>query len=108
MNWTNLGLIAAVVTALVGAAVAVYRSGPQKDLDTSTKKKIEIEIKREADALDRRRTIRLLRLEKYVDQDIQYHRQVKNLLEHAKAAGFLPSDTVIPEPPDLPQVDVDG
>jgi hypothetical protein len=117
VNWTNLGLITAAIAALAGAAVAIYRSRPQRDLDTNTARKIELEIKRESAAYDRRRTIRLLRLEKYVDQDIVYHRedrtyhlQLRELLEIAKKEGFLPRDTVIPEPPvppELPRVDDD-
>ena len=117
MNWTNLGLIAAVVTALVGAAVAVYRSGPQKELDKKTLEKIEVETKREVWAFDRNRTIRLMRCEKYIAEDIEYHHkdrlyhlQLRDLLEIARGEGFLPADTVIPEPPvppELPQFDDD-
>jgi hypothetical protein len=117
VNWTNLGLIAAVITALIGAAVAIYRARPQKDLDTKTAQQIEIAAKREAWAFDRDRTIRLLRTEKYILEDIEYHHadliyhlKLRDLLEVARTAGFLPADVVIPVPPvppALPKFDDD-
>jgi hypothetical protein len=117
VNWTNVGLIAAALAALVGAGVAIYRSRPQKDLDAKTAKKIEVETKREVWDLDRDRTIRLIRLERYIGEDIEYHHkdrlyhlQMRDLLEIAKTEGFLPVDTVIPEPPvppELPKFDDD-
>lgn len=124
MNGINFGLLAAALAALVGAGVAIYRSRPQKDLDKKTAKKIEQEIdnleiktKREVADYDRSRTIRLIRLEKYIGEDIQYHHEdriyhleMRDLLETARTAGFLPADVVIaepPVPPELPKVDDD-
>lgn len=111
MNWQNIGLIATALAAIGMAAVALYRMRPQKELDSASKSKIEEEVKRLQTAHDRRRTIRLLRLERYIDQDITYHRQsaayqrtLVELVERCIAAGLLPEGTHLGDPPDPPEL----
>lgn len=108
MEWGNASLIAGIVASLVIAAVALYRARPQKDLDENTAKKIELEIREKTAELDRRRTLRLLRLEKYVDEDIQFHREMRDLIAELRDAGLIPKDRALPVPPVLPEMPVNG
>lgn len=124
-GWANASLIAGIIGALVIAAVALYRARPQRDLDAATTRKIEVEITRETASLDRRRTLRVLRLERYVDDDIEYHRhnnayqhelldyqqelteyqhELNTILERAIRNKQLPWDTILPIPPDAPRL----
>ena len=89
-------------SALAVAGVALYRARPQKDLDANTAKKIELEIREKTEALDRRRTLRLLRLERYVDEDIQFHRDMRDLIAELQDAGLIPANHKLPVPPELP------
>jgi hypothetical protein len=114
ISWGTGGLIGGIITAVILAVVAIYRAKPQKDIDVVSKTKIEEEVKRLQTAHDRRRTIRLLRLEHYVDADIQYHRENRvyqeklvGLVERCISAGLLPDGTTLglpPEPPELPDI----
>jgi hypothetical protein len=51
----------------------------------------------------RRLTIRLLYLERYLDQSKEYHEDVATLLQRLAADGLLPEGTVIPTPPVIPE-----
>jgi hypothetical protein len=114
MSLGTLSLIGGIISAVALAIIAIYRAKPQKDIDVVSKAKIEAEVKRLQAAHDRRRTIRLLRLEKYLDADVQYHRDSRDyqaklveLLERCIANKLLPEGTIIgepPEPPDLPEM----
>ncbi|WP_374159067.1 hypothetical protein ACEWX3_07545 [Mycobacterium sp. G7A2] len=106
-HWENVALICGIVVALMTAIVALYRARPQRALDQATKEKIDEEVKRLQSAHDHRRTIRLLRLERYIDRDIQYHREIAELLEVAQEEGLLPQHVRIPSPPELPPYDED-
>lgn len=122
-GWGNASLIGGIIGALVVAGVALYRARPQRNLDAATTRKIEVEIARETATLDSRRALRVLRLEKYVDDDIEYHRRnnayqhglidyqnelttyqhrLNNILERAIRDGRLPWDRVLPVPPKPP------
>lgn len=113
-SWGTGVLIGGIISAVILAAIAIYRAKPQKDIDLVSKAKIEEEVKRLQVAHDRRRTIRLLRLERYVDADIHYHRasrqyqeRLVELVERCIASGLLPEGTVLgepPEPPELPEI----
>lgn len=126
-GWGNASLIGGIIGALAVAGVALYRARPQRDLDSATTRKIEVEIARETATLDSRRALRVLRLEKYVDEDIEYHRRnnayqhelidyqhaltvyqykLNSVLENAIRVGQLPWDTVLPTPPDSPRLSV--
>lgn len=52
----------------------------------------------------RRLTVRLLYLEKYLDESIEYQREVTALLQRLDAEGILPEGATIPAPPALPKV----
>lgn len=111
MNWGNVSLIGGIVTAILAALIALYRARPQRDLDDAQRKKIDEEVKRLQAAHDRRRTLRMLRLEKYLDADVEYHRKMrvfhsdmKDLVTAACKAGYLPLDHELPEPPEPPEL----
>lgn len=118
VGWGTGTLIGGILTACILAVIAIYRAKPQKDIDVVSKTKIEQEVKRLQSEHDRRRTIRLLRLEKYLDQDVQYHRDNRDyqatlvtLLKECIANNMLPGDTILgdpPEPPDLPEMPDDA
>lgn len=116
-NWANIALIGGMVVALITAGLALYRARSQKDLDTGTKRKIDQEVTRLQTEHDTRRTVRVLRLERYVDADIAFHRRqniylavLVDLLDEAVRGGFLPSRELPPppEPPQLPDMPEDS
>lgn len=118
VGWGTGTLIGGILTACILAVIAIYRAKPQKDIDVVSKGKIEEEVKRLQTEHDRRRTIRLLRLEKYLDQDVQYHRENRDyqqtlviLIKECITNGMLPDGTALgdpPEPPDLPEMPDDA
>lgn len=126
-KWNSGLLVGGIITAIVLGVIAIYRAKPQKDIDVVSKSKIEGEVKRLQSEHDRRRTIRLLRLEEYLLGDVQYHtqssiyqmklveRQVKleKILERCIANGLLPDGEHLesveqlgppPIPPVLPEM----
>ena len=111
MNVQNIVLILGIVGSLSLAGVALYRARPQRELDSVTAEKVEQEVKAASEQYDREKTIRILRLERYVTKDVMYHRkntiyqgQLAQLLEHAIVSGLLPEGTVMPEPPEPPEL----
>lgn len=111
MSWGTGSLIGGIIAAIVMAAIAVYRARPQRDIDVVSKSKIEGEVKRLQTEHDRRRTIRLLRLEKYLDLDVEYHRENRDyqamlvkLIKECIANKILPDGTELSEPPDPPDL----
>lgn len=118
-NWANIALIGGMVVAMLTAGVALYRASAQRGLDSTTTKKIDEEVKRLQTEHDQRRTKRVLRLEKYVDDNVDYQRrqgayvnairtrvdELMVLVEEAISAGFLPEHKLpgpLPKSPDLP------
>jgi hypothetical protein len=109
-SWQNFVLVGGLAVAILTALIALYRASAQKGLDQGTKQKIDEEVRRLQTDHDRRRTVRVLRLERYVDHDITYHRLQKiylnkltDLLEQAIREGFLP-EVDLPRPPDPPEL----
>jgi hypothetical protein len=121
-NWTNIGLVVGMVVAVITAGIALYRASAQRGLDQGTKRKIDEEVKRLQLEHDQRRTVRVLRLERYVDENVDYQRrqrqyqdehaeyqrrqesylnQLTALLEEAIDAGCVPRDR-LPTPPKPP------
>lgn len=116
-SWSNIALIGGIVVAIVTAGIALYRASAQRGLDTGTRKKIDEEVKRLQTEHDERRTRRVLRLERYVDENVDYQRRQKQylnklttLLEEAIDAGYVPRHRlpVAPEPPPLPPMPDSG
>lgn len=118
IGWGTGSLIGGIIAAVILAVVAIYRAKPQKDIDVVSKGKIEEEVKRLQTEHDRRRTIRLLRLEAYLDRDVEYHRKntayqrtLVDLLKNCLANGLLPEGVNLgdpPEPPSLPEMPDDA
>jgi hypothetical protein len=118
ISWGSGTLIGGIITAVVLAVIAIYRAKPQKDIDVVSKQKIEVEVKRLQEQHDRRRTIRLLRLERYLDEDVEYHRKntvyqrdLRDLIEQCIVNGLLPEGRHLgdpPEPPELPEMPDDA
>lgn len=115
MGWGTGTLIGGIITAVILAVIAIYRAKPQKDIDVVTKGKIEEEVKRLQTEHDRRRTIRLLRLERYLDLDVQYHRasadyqrKMRDLIDECVNSGTLDDGHHHlgdpPEPPEFPEM----
>lgn len=131
IGWGTGSLIGGIIAACTLALIAIYRAKPQKDIDVVSKGKIEQEVKRLQSEHDRKRTIRLLRLEDYLLGDVQYHHKSKMyqlklverqdkleaLLERCIANGLLPDGERLesleslgppPEPPILPEMPDDA
>lgn len=127
-NWSNIGLIGGMVVAVLTAGIALYRASAQRGLDSTTAKKIDEEVKRLQTEHDARRTTRMLRLERYVDDNVDYQRrqsvyvnaiktrvdELTVLVEEAIVAGFLPAHKMpgklppSPKPPPLPPMPDNG
>jgi len=131
MDWGTGTLVGGILSALVLAVIAVYRARPQRDIDVVSKAKIEAEVDRLQAEHDRKRTVRLLRLEEYLLADVQYHRaskiyqiklvdrqaKLEQILERCIASGLIPDGEHLadiealgppPDPPGLPQMPDDA
>lgn len=126
MTLDNLVLLLGILGSLMLAGVALYRARPQRELDAVTKHKVEQEVKTAAEEHDREKTVRIIRLERYVTKDVTYHRQSERyqaeqtryqmklveLLEKCIDAELMHSGCLPvppgepPVPPELPDVEI--
>lgn len=121
----NLVLLLGIVGSLMLAGVALYRARPQRELDAVTKHKVEQEVKSAAEEHDREKTVRIIRLERYVTKDVTYHRQseryqaeqtryqmklvelLEKCIDAEMITGCLPvAPGEPPVPPELPDVEI--
>src|SRR5689334_6792300 len=111
MTLENLVMLLTVAGSLTLAMVTVYRAKTGKDLDATTRRKLDKEAEIAVAKHERAKTMAIIRLEDYVTHDIEYHRQnaayqakLLELIELALADRLEAQNIVLPEPPKPPEL----
>lgn len=105
MNLTLLAAVSAPTAGLIVALIALYRAKAQQKLDHATQLKLESELNKTV-------ANRRIMLERYADQTMRYHRELRMFLLDLVDRGIIDTTQVdlseFPRPPELPTINGGG
>jgi hypothetical protein len=100
-----------LLATMVGAIVSAYVALTHRGVDKATTDQITLTVDQLQEDRHAWRYERMLQLEQYVDEtsvyqrdDQDWHREITAILREARAAGFIPGDRRIPDPPVPPKL----